>query len=236
MTKPVVKAYTCLLHSIFIGLLFIGAPVCSKDFEENKKMTIENEFETLLIRSGEDFIEGEKKFRAQGQKAIQFLDKKNFDDDIFAKPYSLMLSQWILEGPESNNNKAQQYLDTLPFFLARTPITTPSPTGVASYLSLHYKSSVTKYLATRLIKLLEVPQWQSESILVYLENEKDFDTTSFILRYISESDNLTDQTFALESLNKMNDPKLKEKILAEKSRLNLLQKELPFMIEERLNN
>lgn len=194
---------------------------------------MENLFDSLLKVTGEKYLEKEQQLLIGGEKSISVLKLNLNSNDSFTRIYAKTMLEWM-EGYSPNNNAAISYLDTLLENISGTAITSPSPVGAASYLSLHFHASVTNILAVHLIKLPDLPYWRIATVLIYLEEQKPQEITEILLRFITESsdDELVDT--ALDAIDAINDPQLDSKILQEEIRLKLQDLSLPVSLKNRL--
>jgi len=226
LKKAIIK--WLLIHSVIISTL----PCCFVQANNQKGQNMP--IDSLLVVTGQEYIKKETQLRQGGNHAISALKARLSDKDAFTRFYANTLINWM-EGRSPNNDKALGYLDNLPAKLAKTPITSPSPSGAAAYLSLHYQSSVADILTIHLIKLPDLPPWRTASILLYLEEQKLKEVTDLLLRFISETKNDDYVDVVLSTIDATNDPLLGAKILQEEIRLKSLNLRLPLSLKKRLS-
>lgn len=230
LRKTIIK---CLLVT---GMIF---SILSNSFAQTNNikvqdMSMEQLIDSLAKATGEEYIEKEAQLRQGGATSISALKEKLNDNDSFTRIYANTMIEWI-EGRSPNNNTAINHLDNLPEKISRTPRLSPSPMGTADYLSLHFQESVTKILAIHLIKLPDLPYWRTAAILLYLEQQKPQEITDILLRFITETSDDDFRDTALSTIDVINDPHLKSKILEEQARLKSLGLSLPQSLKKRLS-
>lgn len=188
----------------------------------------------LLVTSGQEYLDKEKLLRQGGDEAISALKTRLKDKDVFTRFYARTMLNWI-EGRAPFNDKALDFLDTLPEKIKRTPIPNPSPTGTAHALNLYYQSTLTDILAVHLIKRPDFPYWRTTTILFYLEKQKSSEVTDILLRFITETKKEYFRELTLSIIDATKDPKLHAKIGQEQKRLKSLGLSLPLSLKKRLS-
>jgi len=190
--------------------------------------------ETLVNKAlnsrGREYFETERAYRLSGGLPPDpELPSPNAD------PLSTLilhvLRQW--KQPEAEEyDRALGYLDTLPAQLAPTPITGPSPSGVAAYLSLHFGSRVADLMAVHLIKQTDWPSWRVSGVLLYLREEARPSITPALIRFASETREQRWGAVALEAIRAANDPDLSVKVYAEELRAAKENRPMPSTLQE----
>lgn len=234
MKKVVIKSTINFLFATSLILLAVTCSYAQTKVQEAKKMTMQREFEKLLVISGEEYQQNETQFRQGGAAAVAELNTRLNDSDTFTRLYAKTLLNWI-QGHSPNNDAAIQYFETLPAALERTPIPSPSPLGAASYLSMHYQSTVIDLMSIHLIKRPDFPYWRTAAILFYLEEQKRPEVIDLLLRFVSETSNNELKDFALNAIDASQDPQLDTKILAEEARLKSKKLKLPEELKARIS-
>lgn len=221
-----------LLNSIIISVLPYSFVQASN--QKGQYMPMENLIDSLLLVTGQEYLNKETLLRQGGNQAISALKARLHDKDTFTTFYANTIINWM-EGRSPNNDAALLHLDRLPAKLAKTPIITPSPSGTAAYLNLHFQSSVTDILAVHLIKLPDLPYWRTAAVLLYLEEQKSQKVTDVLLRFISKTIDDDFKNIAIATIDKTNDPLLDAKILQEEIHLKSFNLNLPLPLKNRLS-
>ena len=174
-------------------------------------------FEQAVISKGADYLAAEQGLRTQPGAAEPVLRRNLANPDGMAR----MLAEVLLAWTGNMAREYQQtldYLDYLPARLARTPISSPSPTGIAGYLNKHFDGRVAEFLALRLLKSPDWPRWRVLGVLFYLKDQKLPSTTAALIRYAAETANQEFAASAVEAIRSIPDPDLRKKIAAERRR------------------
>jgi hypothetical protein len=185
----------------------LGAPAVA---EQNP---IETLIHTAVNATGSAYFEAEHALRSAtaGTNPAQL---PSLDADPVADLILEVLQQWRqAEGVEFA--RALDYLDTLPARLALTPITRPSPSGIASYLSLHFGPRVANLLAVHLIKQTDWPYWRTSGVLLYLRQQTGPSITPALIRFVGQTQDKEWLASVMASIRAANDPALRHRILAE---------------------
>jgi len=219
-----------LLNSV--NMLILPCCIVQANNLKGQDMSMDSLIDSLLVVTGQDYIDKEIQLRQSGSQAISALKTRLNGKDVFARFYSKTIISWM-EGLSPNNDAALKYLEELPTKLAMTPVTNPPPSGVAAYLTLHFQSSVSGILAVHLIKLPELPHWHTAAILLYLEELKSQEVTGILLRFVSETTNDDYKDVVLSTIDATSDPQLDSKILQEEIRLKSLNLNLPLSLKGR---
>lgn len=196
-------------------------------------MSTEKLFDNVLIVSGHEYLQVEQQLIESGNAAKLVLTSKLNEEDAFSRIYAKTMLNWI-EGRSPNNDIALQHLATLPEKLSHTPIPNPSPLGTASYIKLHYSSSVTDILGIRIIKLPDLPDWYVKTVLLYLLDVKPDEASDLLVRFSLVTHNKDWRSAALEILDNLQDSNLTEKIRQEEIRLKKADLTLPEFLSSRM--
>jgi hypothetical protein len=178
---------------------------------------------------GPEYFEAERMYRLAG--TIPPVPSPSTITDPLSTLILHVLRQW--KQPQAADfDAALVYLDGLPARLARTPITSPSPSGIAAYLSQHFGARVADLLAVHLIKQTDWPHWRVSGVLLYLREQARPSTTAALIRFVSETSNADWIAVALEAIQAARDPDLAAKIAAEQRSLESEKRPLPNALKE----
>lgn len=183
-------------------------------------------FDKAVVSHGQDYFEVERLLLAGGATAQAAL-RDNLDH---ADPIGQLIAGQLLarmEGCAPDVEPALAYLDGLPNRLARTPIPSPSPLGVAAYLGQHFRGRVADYLALRLVKATEDPHWRVMGVLFYVEQQALPSTTSALLRFAARTGNKEWQQQAIAAIQAIDDPGLQAKLSTERHMAELQNRDFP---------
>lgn len=183
-------------------------------------------FQTATRATGEAYLKAEQELRDGGEEAGPTLRANRLNPDPVAGLLARVLLNWA--GPtEPDYDAALQYLDTLPAYVAETPIGTPSPSGVAAYLEKHFEGRVTDLLALRLVKEPDWPHWRVVGVLLYLKARPEPKDTGAIVRYAAGTENDEYRQFAIDALKPLRGPDLDALLDAERQRIESIGKVFP---------
>jgi hypothetical protein len=203
----------------------------SPQHESNEPM--ETLFEEARVSMGADYLSAERKLRGAGAAAVPTLRAKLQHPDYIARSIAKCLLNWI-EGRGAEFQAALDYLDFIPRRLAKTPVGSPPPVGVAAELTDRYAARVTEFLAVRLVKSPGWPSWQSEGVLLYLREHKVASTTAPLIRFAVETQREPWRAIAIEVVKAANDPELASKIVAERQLAERQKKDFPKALSDLL--
>ena len=197
-----------------------------------KDQTMDEIFRRAVQQAGQDYVDAERELLQGGAAAVVTLRAQLTGN---RDPLARLVAECVLdqiEGRKPEYAEAMAYIDGLPLKLARTPITSPSPTGIASYLTKHYGDRVAPYLALRLVKGTDWPRWKVNGVLFYLRDQRVPATSFPLLRFAVETGVDEWRGTAVEALRNIEDPGLRAKIEAERQRLQRERRTLPEPIAE----
>jgi hypothetical protein len=218
---------------IFVRLLFAACILCEAQVPEagSKMDTL---IDKALNSNGREYFESESAYRlAGGSPALPGAPSANNLDPLSALILHV-LGQW--RQPEAQEfDQALEYLDRLPARLAETPITSPSPAGIAGYLSMHFGSRVADLMAVHLIKQTDWPRWRVSGILLYLREQPRPSITAALIRFVSETQDKKWIEVALETIRAANDPDLAAKVYAEERHAAKEHRTLPPALKQLVN-
>lgn len=183
-------------------------------------------FRTAGKSTGEAYLEAERELRDGGAQAESTLRANRLNPDPMAALLARVLLNWAGE-KGSDYDAALEYLDKLPARIAPTPLTTPSPSGVASYLEQEFEDRVADMLTLRLFKEPDWPRWRVIGVLLYLKDHPDKSTAGTILRYAAEAENDEYREFAADALKPSRGADLDVLIDAERQRVENMGKVFP---------
>ena len=191
---------------------------------------MEELFRAAITSVGEDYLNAEQALRAGGANAMAAMQQGLADSNLIAPLLMRVLTRWIEQNPPEYQ-AALDYLDALPQRLARTPITKPSPSGVAAYLTKHFKGNVTDLLALRLLKAVDWPHWRAAGVLLYLQEQKDPQITAALIRFAGQTSDSHWRDLAIETIRATADPDMRQKLASEKHFYNTQHNEYPRHLE-----
>ena len=189
-------------------------------------MKMDELFQEASYSSGRLYLESETKLRKSGDAALPTLRSNLQNSDPLARLIAKCLRD-LLEGRAPDYEPALNYLDSLPQRLARTPITSPPPTGVAAYLTQHFGARVVEFLALRLVKETDWPHWRVMGVIFYLKDQGSPSTTAALLRFATDTRSEEWRSAAIEAIRATKDPDLSAKIAAERQRVEQQKKAFP---------
>jgi hypothetical protein len=187
---------------------------------------METLFEKASASRGLEYLRQEMELRQQGQAAEAVLRDSLQRRDPIDRLLAQVLLNWT-GAQGADYQAALDYLDYLPARLARTPITSPSPSGIAAYLRLHFESRVADLLALRLVKGSDWPRWRMMGVLFYLEERKLPATTEALIRFAEEARDPEWASKAVQVIRAVEDPELRAKIAAERKRAEAVGRPFP---------
>lgn len=196
--------------------------IAAREREKN----MDTQFEAVVVSTGQTYLSAERELLKGGQPALATLHRNLRHSDPMTQFIANTLLNWM-QGGGQEIEAALSYLDNLPKRLAPTPIPTPSPLGVASFLEKHFGPRVTDALALRLVKQTDWPHWRVMGVLFYLMNQRVASTTPALVRFAAETENEEWRKAAIDALKAITDPNLRDKIAAERQRFLRLSKEFP---------
>jgi hypothetical protein len=183
-------------------------------------------FEKAVVSSGAEYLQAEEALRHRGPGAEAVLRDNLQNPDPVARLIADVVLGWS-GARASEYEDVLAFLDAIPGRLSRTPISVPSPTGVAGTLTQNYGDRVAGLLMLRLLKRPDWPRWRALAVLFYLEEQKLPALTAALIRFVVEIDNPEWSEAALQVLRATDDPGLRAKIAAERERARLLEKPFP---------
>jgi len=206
-----------LLRLFLTALILFGAQV-PKDGSTMDKLV-----DIALYKTGREYFDAERAVRL-ASPSLLISDSSRNTDPLSALVLDV-LRQWRQSEAEEFD-RALEYLDTLPAQIAKTPIVTPSPSGIAGYLSLHYRWRVADLLAVHLIKQTDWPQWRVSGVLLYLREQARPSTTAALIRFTCENHDEKWTAVAIEAIRASQDPDLSAKLYSEQHRAK--SEKIPF--------
>ena len=210
-----------------IKICDVGHSLSSK--EADKEM--DTLFEKAVASYGQDYVQVEKTLLRGGESTAATL-RRNLDN---TDPVARIMAQCLLdrvEGRAPDYQAALDYLDYIPKRLARTPVGLPPPRGVAAELADRFDGRVADFLALRLVKGTDWPDWQVMGVLLYLTDQHLISPTAALVRFAAETKNEGWRKAAIEAIRAARDRDLAAKIAFERGRFKAQQKMLPKALEE----
>lgn len=193
-------------------------------------MVMEALFDTAVKSSGQAYLDADRKLRDAGPAAVPTLRAHLQDPDPIARLVARTTLDWS-EGSAADYQAVLDYLEYLPNRISRTPITRPSPLGIAGYLSLHFGAKAVDLLAARVVKGTDLPHWRVMGMIFYLKEQARPSATEALLRFAAETANDDWRSAAVEAIRAAHDPDLGAKITAERQYQAALGKSLPAALE-----
>lgn len=171
-------------------------------------------FDEAVEAVGQDYLDREAKLRS----ADPALLRANVGhEDPVGRHLAEVLVHWVETSPK-DNQAALDYLDSVGGYFGKTPAGEPDPSGVESYLTLHFKERVTGLLALRLAKARGWPEWRTHGVLLYLHTHKAPSFTGPLARFAAETADPKAREFAVNLLRASGDPSLRGKLAWEQAR------------------
>ena len=187
--------------------------------------TMDPLLEKAVVSVGPEYLEAEEALRKRPPAATAMM-RDQADVDPVARVIVDVVSSW--QGPRAADyQQVLDFLEDLPYRLARTPVPTPSPTGVAGSLSDSFGPHVADLLALRLLKMPDWPRWQQMAVLFFLQEQKLPSLTAVLIRMVVETKDAEQASLAMRVISATDDPQLNVKIAAERERLEKLKRALP---------
>ena len=199
----------------------------------HRRESMDAVFLKALASQNQDYLDAEQQLLHGGQEAMTTLRANLACPDLVGQ---LIARQLLarMEGKAPDVQPALAYLDDLPQSLARTPISAPSPMGVAAYLGMHFDARVADFMAVRLVKITQDPRWRVSGMLLYLKQEAQPSTTAALIRFAAETPNDEWRKVAVEAIEDIDDPALQTKLQFERQRMMLLRREFPNALTQML--
>jgi hypothetical protein len=192
--------------------------------ETRKKM--DALFEKAVASKGQDYLDAEEMLLGGGEPAKATLRRNLNHPDPSVRLMAKVLLEWM-EGRTPEYRAVLDYLEGLPIRLAETPRTEPDPSATAAYLTMHFADRVADFLALRLSKATDWPEWKVLAVLFYLSEQAPTSTTAILIRFASETLSPGWREAAIEALKARRDPDLRAKVAAERVRSEKLRKAFP---------
>jgi hypothetical protein len=193
---------------------------------------LENIFEEAVHAKGDMYLMKEQRLYENADKTRAILSHKTAHPDPIARLLASVLLSWF-DDQQQEYLQALSYLsDYAPSYFAKTPVGSPPPEGVASFLAQHYQNRVARLLTLRLVKSENWPNWQATGVLLYLHQQKSPSTTEGLLRFAVETPNETWRKRALKAVQAIGDPALAIKVQAERERCEQLDLEMPSEVDQ----
>ena len=187
---------------------------------------LETIFEEAVHAKRDMYLEKEQKLYKNADKARAMLHQKTAHPDPIARLLASVLLSWF-------DDRQQEYLQALsylsdyaPTYFAKTPLGSPPPEGVASFLAQHYQNRVARLLTLRLVKSEKWPEWKVKGIIIYLKQQKDKSTIEGLIRFAAETQNDEWRELAIEAITEIRHPKLS--IFIETERKRFEESGIPF--------
>lgn len=187
---------------------------------------MENTFERAVSNYGVDYVRAENLLRSGGEDAKTTLRSNLVNPDPIAQLLARVLLE-LIEGTKPEDQKALDYLDNLPRRLARTPVTMPPPTGVATELKERFGDRAAEFLSMRLVKGTDWPRWRALGVILYLQDQRLTTTTAPLIRFAADTKDDSLRKAAIDAIKKIHDPDLQKKVAAERQRLEPQKRLLP---------
>jgi hypothetical protein len=204
--------------------------VAASSARKETNMVMDALFDKAVRNSGQAYLDADRALRDAGPSAAPTLRQNLNNPDAIARMVARTTLDWF-EGSAADYQAVLDYLDSLPARLARTPIPSPSPLGVASYLSLHFGARAVDFLAVRLVKGTDWPHWRVIGVIFYLKEQAHPSATAALLRFAAETMEEELRGYAVEAIVAAHDADLKAKVAAERKYQAALGKQLPAAID-----
>ena len=176
---------------------------------------MEDLFERAAASTGAEYVEAERQLRQRASSGLVEAEEAIRRGGQSSDPLTRLLAEVLLSArgdAARDYENLEKLFENLPAHTARTPLGTPSPSAFASILARGYGNRATKFLALRLVKEPDWPNWQAIGALLYLQGQRDPATTAAILRFMTISAHLDRRIWARDALAKIADPTLAPKV------------------------
>ncbi len=183
-------------------------------------------FQRAVASHGAEYLAAESELRKATPESLPVLRANTAHSDPIVRLFAAFMLDWI-EGRATEYQQALDFLDGLPKRLAKTPVTTPPATAVAADLAEQFGSRIVRLIAVRLVKETNAPEWRVLTYIFYLESQRVPESTAALIRFAAETPNAKWRSFAIKAIRCFNDPDLRNKLGAERARLEAEQKPPP---------
>jgi len=187
-------------------------------------------FETALAAEGHAYLEAEAQLQ-QSPGAATELRTRQQSTNHFERAFATVILDWI-EGRSQDNEAALAYFPAIAEEKKMTPAVLPRPAIVARDLSFRFKERVASFLAIRLVKETDWPQWRVSGVVLYLTDQKQPATTAALIRFASDERREAWHQMAITAIKAINDPALPDKIKFERLRAEAMKKPFPRTLAE----
>jgi hypothetical protein len=212
------------------------APAPIPPTEPRKPMTLQEALEAAITTRGSTYLEAERRLREGGPEAAALLRKNLAQADPVARMVVQTLLDWYV-GHAGDYKGVLDYFEWIVKWDASTVVGTPRADGTEGYLSQEYGARLTHFLAVRLLKEGDdLPRWKLGATVLYLRAHPTPSVTEVLLRYAVETKNedwqgLLPRMQTIETIVAIKDPKLQQKLEAERARCKNLGVPFPAELE-----
>ena len=186
--------------------------------------------DTALQAEDRAYLVAEARLRA-APDAVPELRARLQSADYFERAFCKVMLDWI-EGRAQENDAALAYFPAIAEEKKMTPAVSPRPAIVARDLSLRFSGRVAEFLAIRLTKELDWPQWQVTGVLLYLTEQRQPATAAALVRFAADQRREAWHQMAITALKAMNDPAIRDKVRAERLRREAMKQPVPAPLLE----
>ena len=149
--------------------------------------TINELFEKCVRLQGTAYLQAEGALVAQGDAALEFLQtQQETSPDQFVRLLASVLAQSI-QGNASLFQQALTYMDAHEAKNEGTQVVTPRSDSIAADLYHLFGKNVASFLAVRLAKEPEWPQWKVASVTHYLSLANEPEALPALARFEAEN-------------------------------------------------
>lgn len=168
-------------------------------------------YQIVLDSTGQPYLDAEQQLIAEGASAVPFLQEKLKGATELARDITQVLLERISGNPSFE--ACLDYFEKAERRAAQTPMGTPPPESVATYLVQHFADSVAPLLGVYLIKLSPVwPEWKILGVVLYLGELANAGAADPLIRFLSTTTIEHYRNIAVQSLVAVGDASVLMKI------------------------
>jgi hypothetical protein len=181
-----------------------------------KQDGMDNVFERALAATGPEYVELERQLRrlvaAGTSEALAAIAAGRRHPDPIAPLLAEVVGAARGESGQDYDN-LEKLMVNFPARVARTPLGEPEPDMFRQAVTRAYGGRATKFLALRLVKQPEWPDWLVLGVLLYLQEHPDPATTAAVLRFAIVTPSLDQRRAAVATLGAIADPAMGPKVV-----------------------
>lgn len=209
----------------------IPAPSSTSPSTTPESTSMDQEFESVSVSIGQEYLTREAALRAAGHAALPTLRAHETDANPSARLLSRVLTTWITDNPPDYEAALTYLLEGAERMAGRTPMGTPRADVVADHLDHKHGDSVVELLALRLLHAEAWPRWRVLGVILYLRKHATPKLTDVLIAIAATVDAET-LPFVLETIEAAADPDLAAKLDAAELRSRATSTEWPAPLYE----